>query len=185
MLLQDCLNQSFCAFIFLQGPPGDQRGLHGRGVKTLDAVATWGRVRQKDQGGSAPPHLGRPMRLIAAAHLVPCAPRALVSGDPCISSPLVQGTRMPERMCVRRGVRHSRGQPGAGAPRSREAPADATTSSPSPRRWPHPLRAKVCDFCVRDTLLTAWFTTMPLYEGLGSGGEKTAVVIDLGEAFTK
>ncbi|OWK09777.1 ACTR10 [Cervus elaphus hippelaphus] len=26
---------------------------------------------------------------------------------------------------------------------------------------------------------------MPLYEGLGSGGEKTAVVIDLGEAFTK
>uniref|UniRef100_A0A1Y7VM21 ARP10 actin-related protein 10 n=1 Tax=Mus musculus TaxID=10090 RepID=A0A1Y7VM21_MOUSE len=25
---------------------------------------------------------------------------------------------------------------------------------------------------------------MPLYEGLGSGGEKTAVVIDLGEAFT-
>ncbi|XP_015705761.1 actin-related protein 10-like [Coturnix japonica] len=26
---------------------------------------------------------------------------------------------------------------------------------------------------------------MPLYEGLGSGGEKTAVVLDLGEAFTK
>ncbi|KAM9293859.1 actin-related protein 10 [Gastrophryne carolinensis] len=26
---------------------------------------------------------------------------------------------------------------------------------------------------------------MPLYEGLGSGGEKTAVVIDLGESFTK
>jgi len=26
---------------------------------------------------------------------------------------------------------------------------------------------------------------MPLYEVLGSGGEKTAVVIDLGEAFTK
>ncbi|NXJ16259.1 ARP10 protein, partial [Odontophorus gujanensis] len=26
---------------------------------------------------------------------------------------------------------------------------------------------------------------MPLYEGLGSGGEKTAVVMDLGEAFTK
>ncbi|TRZ16998.1 hypothetical protein HGM15179_010092 [Zosterops borbonicus] len=26
---------------------------------------------------------------------------------------------------------------------------------------------------------------MPLYEGLGSGGEKTAVVIDLGQAFTK
>ncbi|NXL32655.1 ARP10 protein, partial [Glaucidium brasilianum] len=26
---------------------------------------------------------------------------------------------------------------------------------------------------------------MPLYEGLGSGGEKTAVVIDLGEAYTK
>lgn len=26
---------------------------------------------------------------------------------------------------------------------------------------------------------------MPVYEGLGSGAEKTAVVIDLGEAFTK
>lgn len=26
---------------------------------------------------------------------------------------------------------------------------------------------------------------MPLYEGLGSGGEKTAVVLDLGAAFTK
>ena len=27
--------------------------------------------------------------------------------------------------------------------------------------------------------------TMPLFEGLGSGGEKTAVVIDLGAAYTK
>ncbi|TRZ03296.1 hypothetical protein DNTS_029416, partial [Danionella cerebrum] len=26
---------------------------------------------------------------------------------------------------------------------------------------------------------------MPLFEGLGSGGEKTAVVIDLGAAYTK
>lgn len=33
--------------------------------------------------------------------------------------------------------------------------------------------------------LNVGLSTMPLYEGLGSGGEKTAVVIDLGEAFTK
>lgn len=26
---------------------------------------------------------------------------------------------------------------------------------------------------------------MPLFDGLGSGGEKTAIVIDLGAAFTK
>lgn len=27
--------------------------------------------------------------------------------------------------------------------------------------------------------------TMPLFDGLGSGGEKTAIVIDLGAAYTK
>lgn len=83
------------------------------------------------------------MRLIASANLGPRAPCVQISGGRRISSLLVQGTGMPERMCVRRGVRHSLGQPGAGAPRPREAPADATTGSTSPRCWPFPLRAEV------------------------------------------
>lgn len=51
---------------------------------------------------------------------------------------------------------------------------------------PRPRRAEASWTGVGGSLLlTVFFTTMPLYEGLGSGGEKTAVVIDLGEAFTK
>lgn len=80
-------------------------------------------------------------------------------------------------------MRHSLGQPGPRAPWLREAPAVATA------------RTRCCGLCpgepgvigagVSSFLFTVLFTTMPLYEGLGSGGEKTAVVIDLGEAFTK
>ncbi|XP_060030896.1 actin-related protein 10 isoform X2 [Erinaceus europaeus] len=57
------------------------------------------------------------------------------------------------------------------------APAPAATALLLQRK--EPFYTVVC------RLFTEHLTTMPLYEGLGSGGEKTAVVIDLGEAFTK
>lgn len=82
-------------------------------------------------------------------------------------------------------MRHSQGQPGPRAPRPREVPAGATARSPSPR--PRPPSAEICrqQGSVGLQVFIGLFATMPLYEGLGSGGEKTAVVIDLGEAFTK
>lgn len=65
-----------------------------------------------------------------------------------------------------RGVRLQLGQPGSSAARG-PRPAPAPRLALAPRAASRSLSA------------------MPLYEGLGSGGEKTAVVIDLGEAFTK
>lgn len=52
---------------------------------------------------------------------------------------------------------------------------------------PRPPSAELCRLpgSIGLRVFTGQFATMPLYEGLGSGGEKTAVVIDLGEAFTK
>lgn len=102
----------------------------------------------------------------------PGAPDCLGSRDQRLAPPPRPQGLNCSRVLARRGVRHISGHPSP-APAPREAPANA--QSPAA---PGPVEAEAAP-------VAPGAAAMPLYEGLGSGGEKTAVVIDLGEAFTK